>query len=355
MKTKIFSLLLVSMLLLSFTTVLASAEQNEQPKTHFTPDLGKVHVDASAVLRTLGYTEEDETNVPSKLMVQIIRSYDVLAVQGKDGDYYLTITPDSPRAEVNLIGTDRISPYDLDLSNVPNAVDTAEKKDLDGNNLDWELDQRAALCFGIWDYPGDTLDLPEETEDEFNALTSDISSTSAYDYWHFMTNDDCTWYNIWAWTTWACETYRTVDIYWNGHGTEVNNDVGFVSYDAWDDNSQSVVTANLYFPDDFTTGTYDYSTLRVGLSSFCYGLGFSDTFLDPGGDTTHTRVFMGSDTVVNVAYALEYVETFGDTWYHDYENSEDAHDEAADAADTYLQSGENPITYQDTGDPIWFR
>jgi hypothetical protein len=340
------------MLLLSTVTVLVSAEPTKKPDATFQRP-GNVHVDASAVLETLGYTKESMSNIPSKLMVQIIRSYNVMPVLGEDGDYYLTITTDSPRAEVNLIGTDRVSPYDLDLSKTPDSQVVSDAKESSGGSLDSLLDQRAALCFGVWDYPGETIDLPSECEEEFDAFCDDISTTSAYDYWHFMENDDCTWYNVWAWTTWACATYSNVDVYWNGHGIEVESDVGYVCYDAWIEEYQWIFVNYCYFDDDFTTSTYDYSTLRVGLGSFCYALGFSETFLNPGGSTSHTRAFMGTDTLVNVDYSLIYVETFGDEWYHDYNDSEDSHDSAASTAVSSLQPGEASFTYEDTGDPIY--
>ena len=57
------------------------------------------------------------SNSSRTLLIQSIRSYNVTTVLHDDGEYYATITLDSPHAEVNLIGSDRISPYDVDLSN----------------------------------------------------------------------------------------------------------------------------------------------------------------------------------------------------------------------------------------------
>jgi hypothetical protein len=68
---------------------------------------GQTHITISPeILKPLGYN--DTSQLPEKLFVQIIRSYNELAYQGPDGDYYCYITPDSPKAAVNLIGTDRI-------------------------------------------------------------------------------------------------------------------------------------------------------------------------------------------------------------------------------------------------------
>jgi hypothetical protein len=71
------------------------------------------------VLKELGYTEENMSSVSRKLLVQIIRSYNAKAELHDDGDYYVVITPDSSRAEVNLIGSDKIAPYEVDLFHVP--------------------------------------------------------------------------------------------------------------------------------------------------------------------------------------------------------------------------------------------
>ncbi len=122
MKQKICCLALISALLISITVpLIGSAKSNNISKPANSMKGFKVHVDASEVLRELGYTEENMSNVSRKLLIQIIRSYNVTAVLHDDGEYYATITPDSPRAEVNLIGSNRISPYDIDLSNPPDS------------------------------------------------------------------------------------------------------------------------------------------------------------------------------------------------------------------------------------------
>ncbi|PVX26326.1 MAG: hypothetical protein CW691_01785 [Candidatus Bathyarchaeum sp.] len=134
MKRILCCLLFISVLIVSISVpFLVSAE----PKDVTNDRRGfKVNVDASAVLRELGYTEENMSSVSSKLMIQIIRSYKEHAVLHDDGEYYVTITPDSPRAEVNLIGTDRISPYDLDLSHPPDSSGTYANSS--GASLDFD-------------------------------------------------------------------------------------------------------------------------------------------------------------------------------------------------------------------------
>jgi hypothetical protein len=302
MRRRFCCVIIISMLLVSVAPVIFNTKPKDVTKD---PKIGNVHVDASAVLRELGYTEENMSSVPRKLMLQITRSYHAKAELHDDGDYYVTITPDSPRAEVNLIGSDNIAPYDIDLSHAPDSHDVSDTKGTSGGSLD--SDERACLVFAIWDYPGTEVDIPG-AEDEFDYIADWISSTSAYDYWNFLTNSESTHYYIYAWITWACAAYDNVDIYWNGHGIEFMNGVAFLSYDAWDDDEE-VITSNLYVEDDFETGTYDYSTLRVGSGSFCYGWGFHETFLDPGGSTSHNRAFMGPDTEITLAYTTEYIDT----------------------------------------------
>jgi len=341
--------MVISMLIISISApFLVSAEPKDVTKDQ---KIGNVHVDASAVLRELGYTEKNMSSVPRKLMVQITRSYHAKAELHDDGDYYVTITPDSPPAKVNLIGSDRIAPYEVDLSHPPDSHGVSDANDASGGSKD--SDERACLVFAIWDYPGSEIDMPG-AEDEFDNIANWISSTSAYDYWNFLTNSEAEHDDIYLWITWACATYDDVDIYWNGHGIEFMGDAAFLSHDAWDD-EREVLVSRLYLEDDFESGTYDYSTLRVGSGSFCYGWGFHDTFLSPGGSVTHNRAFMGSDTVISLDYTIEYIDTWGEVWYDDYEGSAYAHSEAADAAENYLGQGQNPISYADNSGSIWFR
>jgi hypothetical protein len=353
MKRRLCCLVFISVLLVSISApLIVSAEPKD-----VTNDLKGfvIHVDASAVLRELGYTEKNMSSVPRKLMIQIIRSYDESAVRHDDGDYYATITPDSPRAEVNLIGSDRISPVDVDLSHAPDSHEMFDANGSSGGFLD--SDDRACLVFAIWDYPGVEIDVAG-VEDVFDDISDWISSTSAYDYWNFLTNSECTYYYIYNWITWACAEYDNVDVYWIGHGITFLSDgvptTAFISHNAWDD-EQGVLLSQVYLADDFETGTYDYSTLRVGVGSFCYAWGFEDTFMDPGGSISHNRAFIGTDTEITLAYAAEYVDTWGEVWYDDYEGSAYAHSEADDVADIYLGQGQNPFNYDDISGSIWFR
>ncbi len=358
MKRKICCLMLALMLFVSMALVLVSAKQQnvtgaELKESAKDRKIGKIHVDTSAVLKELGYTEENISNVPDKLQVQIARSYRVQLKLGEDGDYYGIITPDSQLAAVNLVGTDRVAPYDIDLSHAPDAKAVTNEQSTIGGSTDYLYNQRACLVFEIWDYPGTQVDLPQEAEDEYYSITDRISSTSAYDYWQFMSNSECTHYNVYSWITWACAAYESVDIYWAGHGTEYNDLAAFVCYDAWNDN-YGVDTSKLYYAQDFTSGTYDYSTLRLGEGSFCYGWGFHDTFLAPGGTVTHSRAYMSSSSEISCDYTLEYVDTWGYWWYSLYENSDYSAYQSRSAAAPYLGQ-DSPFQYDDLSGGFWFR
>lgn len=335
------------MLLVAFSSVLVG----EELKTVKGFGIGKVHVDASALLGELGYNEIDSSNVPSKLKVQIVRSYNAKAERLENGDYFIEITANSPLKDVNLIGSNRTVPYDLDLDNPPNTADLSHSK-YDGAKL-LDSSERACLVFAIWNYPGSLIDIPD-AEEEFDNLAYWISSTCAYDYWNFLTNSEATQYYIWAWITWACAEYDSVDVYWNGHGTEIWQESAFVSYDAWNDN-EGLIVDNLYFADDFSSGYYDYSTLRVGSASFCYGWGFHGTFLNPGGSVSHNRAFMGSDTEIALEYTIVYIDTWGEHWYDEYEGSYWSHLQARAAAAPYLEENQHHFSYDDNSGSIWFQ
>ncbi|PVX23801.1 MAG: hypothetical protein CW716_11300 [Candidatus Bathyarchaeum sp.] len=274
MKQKIYCLALISALIISITIpLIVSAKTTDDSN-----DLKglRVHVDASELLKELGYAEKDMANISRKLMIQICRSYNVIAtINDDDGEYYATITPESPTNEVNLIGSDRITPYEFDLSNPPDSSGhyaNSSNKSTESFSIT-QTNERACLVFAIWNYPGIDQDVAM-VEDAYDAISGWISSVCPYDYWHFMTNSDCTHYLISAWITWACAAYDDVDVYWIGHGLEFLSDTAFLSYDAWEADDSGVITANLYIEEDFETDTYDFSTLRLGVGSFCFAEGF---------------------------------------------------------------------------------
>jgi hypothetical protein len=125
MKLRIYSVILLLMMIGSMAVSLVGSSEDaiNNPVITSSPVYtypGKTHITISPeVLKPLGYN--DTAELPEKLLVQIIRSYNVSAVQAKDGDYYCIITPDSPKAAVNLIGTNYTcaEQISLDLSHPP--------------------------------------------------------------------------------------------------------------------------------------------------------------------------------------------------------------------------------------------
>jgi len=170
-----------------------------------------------------------------------------------------------------------------------------------------------------------------------------------------MTNGDCTHYNVWAWITWACAEYSDVDVIWMGHGTQVNGWSAYVTYDSiWDWGWIWGINYDLlYYGDDFASGTYDYSTLRVGIGDFCYGGGFMNNFLWPGGSVTHDRAFNGPELVSNTGYSLDFLTAWDDWWIPNHYNSYDSAHLARVAAQDKIQSGESGYSYGDTGTAVW--
>jgi len=114
MKLKIVSILIVLLMLSAMSLSIADSNKdviNNSVKPIAAADQKNAGfvchtIISPEILKPLGYNDTSE--LPEKLFVQIIRSYNELAYQGADGDYYCYITPDSPKAAVNLIGTDRI-------------------------------------------------------------------------------------------------------------------------------------------------------------------------------------------------------------------------------------------------------
>lgn len=328
---------MIILTLLASSTIVFARVDSQDP-TDF-QGIGKVYVDASAVLKQLGYTEKNIASAPEKLLPQILRSYPTYPTRSHDGDYYVTITNNSLNADaVNIVGSDTTVPYTLpDMPNSNAATDL--------------LAEKACLIIAIWDYPGTGADL--DAEYVYDMIYDWVSTSGCYDYWHTLVNDEATNYNVWAWITWACATYEDVDIYFRGHGTEVSiwglTISAYLCYDAWDD-FWGVLTWNLFFPADITSGEYDYSTMRAGVFGFCYGFGFSDTFLDPGGSTSHDRALTGPAGESYVSYSYVFIDTYCEWWYDYSYSSYESYLEAYDAASGY---GGSPYSYDDTGNAIW--
>ena len=97
-------------------------------------------------------------------------------------------------------------------------------------------------------------------------------------------------------------------------------------------------------------GTYDYTTLRMGVGCFCFGYEFADTFLNPnpGGPFFHDRAYTGPEGLTDGDYAGDFLYIWGLCWY-DYEvNSWTAYSSAATYAEHELYDDMTPWSYDDT-------
>jgi len=339
-------LTLVSILLISSAVTLVQG----QIGNNTTQKIGTIHVDASAVLKELGYTDKNMSAVPEKLMLQILRSYNVQGERKANGDYYFTYTPNSTRSSTNIIGSESVVPYNLSLSG-----STTKNASVSPNYM---YNQKACLVFAIWDYQGvNAPDLPQ-LQDSYNVVTNYISTHSSYNYWHFMTNDQCTYYNIWAWITWACATYESVDVIWMGHGVQWTYDA-FVTYDGYDD-TWGVQPWKCFFSMDMTgygNGyQYDYSPLRLGIGDFCWGGNFRGDFEFPGtGSASHNRVFIGPNLESNTGYSYDFLTQWTPSYYSDNYNSYSSYCNGYNNAINDVPQGQSAYTYSDVGGDVWCR
>jgi hypothetical protein len=221
---------------------------------------------------------------------------------------------------------------------------------------------KAAIVFGLWDYSGVGCDL-NFLDEAYAEVTGHITTCGEYDYWHFVSNSDATYYYVWAWTTWACAEYSDVDVIWMGHGGTVNDVTYYLTYDAYWEMAYPVWLGfeeyAFYFAEDFaSTEFYDYSALRMGIGDICYGAGFHSTFTNPGGELVHTRAFTGPVQPTNTLYSKDFMESMGDNWYSSAYDSEDAVALAITAASDRLlsppyPSGCSAFSYYDNGNPLY--
>ena len=343
MKRAIIGVLLISMLLASSAVVFVHAEDKNAEKTQ--KGIGKVHIDASPILKEFAYTEENMSNVPLKLLIQLTRAYRIHPTLLPNGDYYVKITSNS---------TEKITEPENPQYILPSVEsDIADS----GGSTESLIQGKACLVVAIWDYPGELADL-DDLERSYNVILDHLSGR--YTYWHTLVNSAATRYYVWAWLTWECLTYQNVDVYFLGHGTQIEFwpytlESAYLCYDGWDD-YWGVLLGGLYTQYDFTSyyfGNYDYSPLRVGVGGFCYGYGFNSVFLNPGGSVSHYRAYTGPEGVSNTYYSYDFQVYWNYWWYTMHYSSYESYCFARDQAVDQLLVGETPYSYVETGS-IWF-
>ncbi|MCL4429702.1 MAG: hypothetical protein M1167_03010 [Chloroflexi bacterium] len=157
----ILSILLISSFL-SFVSIASATISNDQIE----PKVPKININADSVLKDRGYSYTSET-APKELMLQILRSYQIdQGKRGADGELYYTITPDSPKAAHDIIGSDSVIPYELPTTMHVKTSDYASSEN-PVESTDYLQEGKAALVFAIMDYPGEGMDLPS-LQDAYN-------------------------------------------------------------------------------------------------------------------------------------------------------------------------------------------
>ncbi|MDI9578951.1 MAG: hypothetical protein IAX22_01320 [Candidatus Bathyarchaeota archaeon] len=357
MKNKFLCIIFVSLLLTCSILSVADAKTGFE-KWSAENRLPKIYVDVDLILKELGYDYTTET-VPEKLLIQILRSYELGAeTKTSDGNLHYTITADSTPKSRNIVGSESVVALDeATLMEFKTSFSISSKSDY-GVPIGWDGQVgKAAIVFGVWDYPGTGKDL-EDLEDAHTEVTGHIANCGEYDYWHFVNNSDATYYYVWAWTTWACAEYSDVDVIWMGHGRTVNDVSCYLPYDAYWEIIWPIyygfIEDRYYFAEDFASTTfYDYSALRMGIGDFCYGAGFNSTYINPGGELIHDRAFTGPVLPTTIDYSFVFLESMGDNWYSGAYDSADAVDLAISAAANKIFPDCSAFSYYSNGDPIY--
>jgi hypothetical protein len=330
----------------------ANASNSFSEKTlELEKSLGKIYLDGPSMLEALGYTEKSIMNVPQGQLIRELRSLPSVSELRDDGTYIVTFGSDST-GEPKQMAQDVEVPSNFEFNG--------------GAELDL-IQGKACIIVAIWDYPYPDWDLPKENA--YNTIMAGVSGPNTpYVYWHSLTNSEATWYYVWAWITWACASYENVDLYLLGHGAQFwwgppyypppwEWVSGYCCYDCvawWGGLDWSKMLAEWDIK-SYYVHPYDYSTLRVGYGDCCYGYGFEDDFLNPGGAVTHDRAFTGPEGVVYTDYSEEFGLYWKYWWYTVSYSSWEAYcharDEAADKIHADWDPPGTPFSY--AGATIW--
>ena len=132
------------------------------------------------------------------------------------------------------------------------------------------LTGKACLVVGVWTYP-DPVYSSEINHNAYTAIIYNVNN-AGYNYVESLTNTQATHTNVWEWLTWLCVSYAEVDVYFIGHGSQIQTSsnpptytYGFVCYDAMDQNGNAIL-ANFYYAPEIQSNNvhpYDYSTLKT--------------------------------------------------------------------------------------------
>ncbi len=284
-----------------------------------------IKVNATSMLQELGYTEQNITSMSQSSIDKILLS------QGNQNPN-ATIS----QIEQNLFGN---SPAPLQV----------EPQTLTGT---------ACLVVAVWTYldPSYSSTL---NQDAYNALIYNVNN-AGYNYLETLTNTQATHTNVWEWLTMLCVSYAEVDVYFIGHGCQVqlsNNPptytYGFVCYDAMDQYG-NINTSNLYYGAEmqsYNVHPYDYSTLRLGVGGFCWAGTFETYFINQA--ENQDRAWMGAPGEEGQEYGEYFFAYFGYYWYPEYQTSYTSFTDAANAAAPYTD-GYTTIAYTGNGNPFTY-
>jgi hypothetical protein len=321
--------LFVSLVPLSSLTILQTANATGVNDSNVLPSR---YVDFTAYMKGLGYTEKEVSEMSELEYLRILLT---------DGG---RINVDINMEEIcqDLFGnsTGIVSDSKLDKN-----IDSTTVSEEEQSGLTSRLPlTKACLIIAIWNYP-DSTQYQYQIENQYPSLLSTVNTYGGYSYVKTLTNSVATKSNVLNALIGLCANYDIVDMYFIGHGFYGNN--GYYGYCCYDGiNSYGVIQPyGLFYGQDLKSyylWNADFSTLRLGVGSFCYSGAFKDYFLDEG------YVWIGSNignnpSPIDSDYVLAYMTVWGDYWYRQNVGSSTAHNSAH--ANGELHSNSSPCQF----------
>ncbi len=277
--------------------------------------IGETIYDWPSILKSLGYTQDQLKNVSNALLDKQLSALTTSSHKDANGNTVISFS----------------RPSGLNISDIKLDVKSIDSKSLGASTMSL-LPGKACIVIAIWDYPGTLNDLGTYTQNAYTNLWGYVTGQySPYTYEHSLVNSEATHDNVNAWITWACASYQNVDLYLIGHGSYqwrgppyFNPPWDYVgAYCCYDSlpyvAGMELIDSTKYFWEtdlkSFDGDSYDYSTLRLGFAGCCYGGYFSNTFLNPGGATSHSRALMGTETKSWNDYVYYFEQQWAYNWY----------------------------------------
>jgi hypothetical protein len=350
------SLIVAFLVQLSMINVLVGLAQKPKQNQHDILQDGfpDIQIDLSSKFREMGYTAENITSISRDLVMKVLKSY-------------CEDNPIDPKTEL---------PFTKDSKNLFSEDDTvndhafgeitvvSEVTDLGVMTLD---DTKACVTCVVWDYPGNQKDLGGYIEDAAeDHLYVDAANYGDYDLvFNNLENSVATRDNMDTVLEYFFDTYDNVDLYFMGHGGRnlvwilwpfwYTYEQYYCPYDSIDADTGNVILDSVFWEDDLPSSNplWDSSPMRLVMFTSCWGWGFRQEALNPGGSTNHDRAFMGKNGVGYTDYTYYYMEKWCDLWYQYSWDSSSAASEANDYAWVESsQQGAN-MSYTDTGSSIY--